>query len=372
MNDTRQDSPDTNTRQARNKSEQRKRLRKPLMLAGAIAILAGAGYLYFTSGRYESTDDAYVKAATVAISADVAGRVNNIAVHDNQHVHKGDVLFRLDDATYRIAVDQARAALADARLKVQMLKATYRQRQADVATAQANLKFAQTEYRRQHHLAATRLASEVQLDRASHARADARSQLEAARQALNAAVASLAGNPEINPDQHPAVQQAQAKLNHALMNLQDTVVRAPTDGIVTRVEELQVGNYIQAATPVFALVSSHDIWIEANFKENQITHMHAGDIARVEIDSYPGKTFVGKLVSLSPGTGTQFSVLPPENATGNWVKVVQRLPVRIELVQQDARYPLKAGLSASVRVDTRYQRQLFGKARIVKRNGNNA
>ncbi|MEJ2440477.1 MAG: HlyD family secretion protein, partial [Gammaproteobacteria bacterium] len=115
-----------------------------------------------------------------------------------------------------------------------------------------------------------------------------------------------------------------------------------------------------------------DIWIEANFKENQITHMHAGDTARVEIDSYPGKTFVGKLVSLSPGTGTQFSVLPPENATGNWVKVVQRLPVRIELVQQDARYPLKAGLSASVRVDTRYQRQLFGKARIVKRNGNNA
>lgn len=362
MDDTTQDPSVQSTPQTRTRPGLRKRLRLPLMLGGALAILAIASYIYFTGGRYESTDDAYVQTATVPISADVAGRVKSIAVRDNQQVHKGEVLFRLDDATYRINVQDAEAQLAAARLKVKMLKATYRQRLANVATARANLEYAQTDYQRQHHLAATHIASQAQLDQATHKLADARSQLDAAQQALNAAVANLAGKPDIDPDQHPAVQQARAALERARLNLADTVITAPSDGIVTRVEELQVGAYIQASTPVFALVSSNDVWIQANFKENQIAHMHPGQTAQVQIDSYPGKTFTGKLISLSPGTGTQFSVLPPENATGNWVKVVQRLPVRIELDHPGAAYPLKAGLSASVSVDTRYHRNLFGHA----------
>lgn len=374
MDDSTQAEPAQASAQASDKKAIRRRLRKPLMLGGAFGILAIATYLYYTGGRYESTDDAYVQTATVAISADVAGRVSAIAVQDNQQVHKDQVLFHLDDAKYRIAVEQATAQLADARLKVQMLKASYRQRKADVDSARANLQFAQKEYQRQRHLAATHLASQLQLDRATHALADARSQLDAAQQAVNAAVASLAGKPDIPLDQHPAVQQAQAALDQARLNLQDTVVTAPADGIVTRVDELQVGNYIQASAPVFALVVSRRVWVQANFKENQIAHMRPGDIAQVQIDSYPGKTFRGRLVSLSPGTGTQFSVLPPENATGNWVKVVQRLPVRIELDHLDTRFPLKAGLSASVRVDTRFQRHLFGRSRVADKHrpGDNA
>ncbi len=154
------------------------------------------------------------------------------------------------------------------------------------------------------------------------------------------------------------MQQAQALLDRAKLNLSYTVIRAPSAGIVTRVEQLQVGNYISASTPVFALVSTTDVWVEANFKEDQLTHMRAGQPATVSVDSYPGKRFEGRIASVSPGTGSQFSVLPPENATGNWVKIVQRLPVRIELERLDPRYPLHAGLSADVSVDTGYRRHL--------------
>lgn len=351
-----------------------RRLRTPLMLSGLSAVIALAAYFYFTGGRYESTDDAYVQTATVAISTNVAGRVKDITVHDNQLVHKGDVLFHLDESSLRIAVDEANAQLAAAHLKVDTLKANYRQRLADLAAVKANLKYAQTEYERQHHLATKGLTTQSQLDHATHALDDARSQLASVEQAINAVIASLAGNPNIDPAQHPDVQQAQALLDRAKLNLSYATVTAPSDGIVTRVEELQVGNYVRAATPLFALVSTHDIWIQANFKEDQLAHMQPGQTAEVKIDSYPGKTFIGKLVSLSPGTGAQFSVLPPENATGNWVKVVQRLPVRIELEQLDANYPLKAGLSAAVSVDTRYQRHLFGTAdnHVRRESGNKA
>jgi membrane fusion protein (multidrug efflux system) len=156
------------------------------------------------------------------------------------------------------------------------------------------------------------------------------------------------------------VQQAQARLDRARLDLSYTTIRSPGDGVVTRVDQLQVGSYIAASAPVFALVSTGDIWIEANFKEDQLTHMRVGQAATVKVDSYPGKTFAGTVLSLSPGTGSQFSVLPPENATGNWVKVVQRLPVRVRLDGIDPAYPLHAGLSADVGVDTQHRRHLFG------------
>jgi len=340
----------------------RGRLRLTLMLLGPAAVLAVAAYFYLSGGRFESTDDAYVQAARIAISADVAGRVKEVAVRDNQLVHKGEVLFRLDQAPFRIAVDEAKARLAAALLKVEVLKANYRQRQSELASARDTLKFQQTEYERQRRLSASGIASQSQLDRAAHALDDARARLDGVKQQIGAVVADLAGNPNIAPQRHPEVRQAQALLDRAELNLSYTVVKAPADGVVTRVEELQAGDYINAATPVFALVSAHDIWITANFKEDQLAHMRAGETASVQIDSYPGKTFDGKVASLSPGTGSQFSVLPPENATGNWVKVVQRLPVRIQLDRLDPAFPLKDGLSADVSVDTRYQRHLFGAA----------
>jgi membrane fusion protein, multidrug efflux system len=171
----------------------------------------------------------------------------------------------------------------------------------------------------------------------------------------------LGGNPELPIDQHPVVQEAQAALDRANLDLSYTVIRAPDDGIAAKVEQLQVGDYITAAAPVFTLISSRDVWIEANFKEDELTYMRPGQSAEVRIDAYPGRRFKAVVSSLSPGTGAQFSLLPPENATGNWVKVVQRVPVRLQM--DDAALEgvmLHAGLSVDVTVDTGHRRHLFG------------
>ncbi|HKS55194.1 MAG TPA: HlyD family secretion protein [Steroidobacteraceae bacterium] len=336
------------------------RARLPLLIAGPLVVLALAAYFYVSGGRYEKTDDAYVMAARTAISANVSGRVVELAVHDNQAVQRGDVLYRLDDAPYRIYVQEAEAQLAAATLQIESLKATYLQRQADLASARDTLAFQQSELDRQKKLIAAGIASQAQVDRATHAYDEARARLASVQHEITGAAAQLGGDPNIEPSKHPTVLQAKAALDRARLNLSYTTVTAPSDGVVTRVEQLQVGSYVAASTPVFALVSVHDVWLEANFKEDQLGHMRPGQTANIRIDSYPGRTFKGRIASVSPGTGSQFSMLPAENATGNWVKVVQRLPVRVELQDLDPQYPLHAGLSANVNVDTRYQRHIFG------------
>ena len=337
-----------------------RRLRLPLMIGGPALALIVVVYFYWTGGRYETTDDAYVQVANVAVSSNVAGRVLEVNVHDNQAVQKGDVLFRLDDEPFGIAVEEAEAQLAGARLQVDSLKASYRQHQAQLASARETLEYQKRETDRQKRLLTAGISSQLQVDRAVHALESARSELAGAEQASNAVVANLGGNPHIEVERHPTVQHAQAVLDRARLNLSYTVIEAPTAGIVTRVEQLQAGTYISASTPVFALVVANNTWVEANFKENQLAHMRVGQQVEVQVDSYPGKTFAGTVASVSPGTGSQFSLLPAENATGNWVKVVQRLPVRIELKDVSADYPLHGGLSATVNVDTQYQRHLFG------------
>jgi membrane fusion protein (multidrug efflux system) len=333
------------------------RFRTPLMVGGPAVVLIAGIYLYYVNARYESTDDAYVQTARVAISANVDGRVKDIAVRDNQIVQKGDVLFHLDEVPFQIAVEEATAQLASARIQIDTLKANYRQHLAEAKAAQETLAFQQHEFDRQQRLLASGISSQLQLDRARHALDDARAQLASSQQQIGAVVASLGGNPDVAPERHPLVQRAQAALDRAKLNLSYTVIYAPGDGIVTRVDNLQAGTYIAATAPVFALVKSNDVWIEANFKENQLQRMRVGQPVSVEIDSYPGKKFEGKVASLSPGTGSQFSMLPAENATGNWVKVVQRLPIRVELSKLDPECPLHTGLSANVRVDIRDQGQ---------------
>jgi membrane fusion protein (multidrug efflux system) len=350
----------------------RQRLRLPLMLAGPIVVLIGASWWYLTTGRYVSTDDAYVQAARTMVSADISGRVVAVLVHDNERVAKGQELFRLDDRPYRIAVDDATAQLATARLQVQALKATYRQKLADGAAAEDTLAYQQREYDRQRQLAASGVASRATFDQVQNALQMARQKVASTQADLANTLAQLSGNPDVPVDSHPSVQRAQATLDKTELDLSYTIVKASEPGIVTKVDQLQVGSYVTASTPVFSMVSKR-VWIEANFKETELTYMRPGQTATVEIDTYPGVEFNATVESLSPGTGLTFSLLPPENATGNWVKVVQRLPVRLALEDPRNRL-LHAGLSATVEVDTQYRRpwlawldrttdRLFGTAR---------
>ncbi|MBV8120156.1 MAG: HlyD family secretion protein [Alphaproteobacteria bacterium] len=332
------------------------------MVLGPLVVLLGGAYWYLTTGRYVSTDDAYVEAARIAISNDVSGRVVAVDVHDNESVKAGQVLFTLDRRPFQIAAEEAKAQLAAVRLQIKSLKATYQQKKADLAANEATLLYQQRDLERQQRLLASGAASQAQYDQSNHAYKIAREQLASKEQDLASTLASLGGDPDIPIDQHPMVQHDQAALDRAELNLSYTMVRAPEDGIVTKVEQLQPGDWVQGVntgappTSLFSLVSTKRVWVTANFKETELTHMRPGQSATVEIDTYPGVVLPARVESLSPGTGLTFSLLPPENATGNWVKVVQRLPVRLSIEKFDASAPLHAGLSATVAVDTGYRR----------------
>jgi membrane fusion protein, multidrug efflux system len=357
MNDSTKQNPDSPAL-ASSASPARSRLqklRRPIMIAGVALIFGIAGFFYFAGGRYEATDDAYVNAARVAISTNVPGRVVDLRVHDNQRVKQGDLLFKLDPRPFELKVAEARARLSNAKLQVDATKATYRQKQSELRSAEDTLAYEKRESERQSRLLASGISSQSQVDRAAHSRDAAAQAVAAAQQEIASIAANLGGDPSIDPDHHPSVQQAKAELDRAELDLSYASVTAPVDGVVAQVEKLQVGDYVNAASPVFALVATHDLWVEANFKEVQLAKMREGQPATVSIDTYGDRTFKAHVVSLSPGTGAQFAILPAQNATGNWVKVVQRLAVRVEIDDADAEHPLFAGLSATVKVNTENQ-----------------
>ena len=327
------------------------RYRGPLLIGGPLLVLAASLFFYLSTGRYVSTDDAYIQVARVQVSTDIAGRIAEIDVHDNQAVRKGQILFQLDQRRFLIAVADAKAGLAQARLKVSALQATWRQRQADAAAARNTLSYQQGELARQSSLQTQGISSRAQLDQAKNSFQSAQQQLAAAVQQSASALADLGGDPAAPPDNAPMVRQAEAALDRANLELSYTVVRAPIDGIVTKVEQIAIGDYINAATPLFALMSGNDMWVEANFKETQLTYMRPGQHASFTVSAYPDIHFTGTVISTSPGTGSSFSLLPPENSSGNWVKVVQRLPVRIAIDNQ-GQAPLAAGMSVAAEVDT--------------------
>jgi membrane fusion protein (multidrug efflux system) len=333
------------------------RNRRLLLIGGPAIIVVGALIFYLTTGRYVSTDDAYIQAARADISTEVSGRIVEIDVRDNQLVHRGEVLFRLDTPAFNIAVADARAQLAAAMIKVPSLEAVYRQRLADEAAAKSTLDYDQREFARQTELQGQGISSRAQLDQAKNNFQSAQQQLAAAEQQAASALADLGGDADAPSAKLPLVRQAQAALDHALLQLSYTVVHAPMDGIVAKVEQIQVGDHVNAATPLFALMSSSDMWVEANFKETDLTYMRPGQRATFSVDAYPGRTFTGRVLSTSPGTGSSFSLLPPENSSGNWVKVVQRLPVRLS-IDNTGEVPLAAGMSVEAEVDTEHHRAL--------------
>lgn len=332
------------------------RHRRLLLIAGPALLAVIALIVYLTGGRYVSTDDAYVQAARVEISTDVSGRIAEIDVRDNQHVRKGDVLFKLDRRSFLIAVADAQAQLAGAHLKVPALQAAYRQRKADEEAARTTLAYQQREFARQTQLQMEGISSLAQLDQAKNNFQSAEQQLAAAEQQSASALGDLGGDPSAPANSRPVVRQAQAALDRANLDLSYTIVHAPIDGIVTKVDQIQVGDHVNAAAPLFALMSGSNIWVEANFKETELTYVRPGQQATFTVDAYPSKTFTGKVMSTSPGTGSSFSLLPPENSSGNWVKVVQRVPVRISIDNPDAGMPLAAGMSALAEVDTEHHR----------------
>jgi membrane fusion protein (multidrug efflux system) len=335
------------------------RHRGALLVAGPALAVAVILFFYLSGGRYVSTDDAYIQSARVDISANVSARLDAIYVHDNQTVARGTVLFKLDPRRFEVAVREAEAQLASARLKVQSLKASYREKLADEAAAGDTLTYQQKEYDRQVRLQRDGISSSAQLEQSAHDLASTRQRLAAARQQSASVLAELGGDPDAEPDSQPMVKQALAALDRANLELSDTVVRASMDGVVAKVEQLQVGDYVQAATPLFALVSAGNIWVEANFKETDLTHIRPGQKASFTVDTYPGAHFSAQVESVSPGTGSSFSLLPPENSSGNWVKVVQRLPVRLSIISRPDNIALHAGMSAVVSIDTGQSRPLL-------------
>jgi membrane fusion protein, multidrug efflux system len=330
----------------------RERLRRPLMLALPIVLAVFGGAYYLIEEPYVSTDDAFVRAAKITVNARVAGQAVEIAVRDNQHVRQGQVLFQIDPEPYQIAVDMAEARLISSRLQIDSLKATWRQQQAELQSAKDSTAYDEREYGRKKALVANDFTPREVYDQTETTLKVARSHVASIEQQIANTVVALNGDPDIAIDRHPIVRAAKAQLDRARLDLSYATVTAPDDGVVTRVDDLQVGNFVNPGNAVFSLLSSRRIWIEANFRETGLTYMRPGQEATIDVDAYPDRTFKAHVVSMSPGTGSDFAVLPPENATGNWVKVVQRLPVRLELDEVDPNRPLFSGISVVARVDT--------------------
>jgi len=337
-----------------------RRLRWPLMI-GAVAIAVVVGLIvYLVGGREQSTDDAQLNGARVQVSSSISGRVVGIAVHEGQLVRQGQLLFQLDGRPFQVDVEEAKANLEQAELQVSAQKAVYAQRLADLHAAQAAAAYSAGEAARQRALVSAGTGTGALAAQAANQAAQARAHVAAAQAQVRNAVAALGGDPNQPVEQNPSVRTQAARVASANLNQGYVNVYAPQDGVATKVDQLQVGNYINASQPVFALVSNH-FWIEANFKENQLEYMRPGQPAQIKLDAYPHMRFCAHVTAISRGTGSAFSLLPAENATGNWVKVTQRVPVRLDFCQPPpAGITLAAGLSATAIVDTGHRRTLFG------------
>ncbi|MFD2175634.1 HlyD family secretion protein [Rhodobacter lacus] len=331
-----------------------KRKPKTLLMVALPLVLVVAGlWVWLSSGRYESTDNAAVQQARISVASDISGRVTEVFVADNAVVKAGDPLFRVDPEPYRLALAQAQAALAQARLQVEQLRANWAAAVAQEKVAQDDASYRATELKRQEAITGRGAGTESALDEARHNANAAQQTLAAAAQNVAAALAALGGDPGVKTDDHPMVQAALVARDTAAYNLGLTTVKAPADGVIYRADSFKTGQFVSAGAALYSLVETGDTWIEANFKETQIGHMVAGQKATVEFDTYPGKEYDAVVSAVGAGTGAEFSMLPAQNATGNWVKVTQRVPVMLRLAPGTEVSGLRTGLSAYVTIDTK-------------------
>lgn len=321
-----------------------------IMLVGPGLLIAVSLVYYFLNAHRVSTDNAYIRQDKVSVSVEVGGRVVDVAVRENQHVKAGDLLFRIDPEPYRLAVADAEAAIANAEARLDTLETNYVTSDVDIERARKDVAYFEQEYSRQKALIKKHVTTKAALDAAEHNLAEARSKLATARaDAAKAKAALSTGNLQENVN--PAVLAARVQKDKALLNLSRTEVHSPADGIISQSSRLQIGQLMVQGLAAVSIVKDSVSWVEANFKETDLEIMHIGQPAVIEVDTYSDMTLHGHVESIGAGTGSEFSILPAQNATGNWVKVTQRVPVRIAIDDKPS-HPLIAGLSVNVHVDT--------------------
>lgn len=328
--------------------------RRNLLLMAIVpaALVLIGGYMWIFGGRYITTENAYIKQDKVSLGPDVPGRIVEVLVDENQHVAAGAALFRLDPRPFDIALRESEAALASARIAVQQLHADYQESLADLHNAEADLDYQQREYDRQSALVKKGVASQSKLDDVRNALQGAEDDVLKNKQTVNSALAALGTAVDAPIEQHPLVLEAMARCDKAALDLTHVTVFAPDAGTVSRTSLLQVGMYVVTGAPVLSFVKDSPVWVEANFKETELTHMQIGQTSTLRVDAFPSIKLTGHVESMSAGTGSEFSILPAQNASGNWVKVVQRVPVRVKLDSVPDGGLLKTGMSVKVRVDT--------------------
>jgi membrane fusion protein (multidrug efflux system) len=344
----------------------RKRLRTILLVAlPSLAVLLGLG-IYLTGGRYISTDNAYIGAQKVLITPDVAGKVINVAVHEGQHVKPGDVLMTLDPQPYQLALDQAKAKVAGARINFNKLKTNLTALSSMAELGKKSVDLKQRDVDRKSKLVSTQAGSQTDLDTSVGALVTAQQLLQYTNQQRDNTLAQLLDNPDLPLEQFPEYAQAKAALDQAQRDLDHTVLRAPIAGTATQVDNIQLGRFVAAGGPILSVIDDSAPWVDANPKETDITYLRVGQKVTLDVDSFPDHTFKGTVFAVSPGTGSQFSILPAQNASGNWVKVVQRVPVRIAFDKGEDTHLLRTGMSVNVEIDTGHSRLPFMSKELAK------
>jgi membrane fusion protein (multidrug efflux system) len=336
----------------------RRWLRPTLFALLPLVLIAGAAW-YVLGGAVMTTDDAYVDAQKVGISTDVSGIVQDVDVTDNQEVKAGQVLYRLDPRQFQIALDNAKANLAQTGLTIDAMKADYQRMLQDIKAQQAQVELDQVTYERNAALLKSAATPKATFDQSNATLQTDKAKLGSLEQQAKVQLARLAGNADIPTDQHPQYRQAQAQVDEAQRQLDHATVKAPFAGIVTSVPSIAPGKYLPASTTAFYLVDTDSVWVMANPKETELTYVRPGQPVTVTVDTYPGVQWHGTVASVSPAAAQEFSLLPAQNTSGNWVKVVQRVPMRIRVDTSDKNLPpLRAGMSVEAAVDTGHARGL--------------